>query len=148
MKNAILVTVLGVMGLLTQGCTNNLTLPTKDIAVIVSYAYYPLPTEYGDTIQIYQKNLDGSEEYETTLINDGSYNSCIDTVMVSKGSTLKAYYTYKKYIGTMEVKDTVRSYGSYNIKTITVPRYTKLYVKETITVEEPYRWLIKNTIPN
>ena len=151
MKNALKVigvVAVGVMGLLTQGCSNNPTEVIKDIPVIVSYANYPVPVAYGDTIQIYQKNQDGSEEYQSTITRDQ-----IDTVMVAKGTTLKAYYTYTRFDRMTEVKDTVNVYVnpecSYKrIDVRKVPTNTIFYVKEVITVEESYRWLISNIEPD
>lgn len=158
MRNMLLVTLIAVVGMFAVNCSNDLApMPDKDTQVIVSYATYPVPSEYGDTIQVYQKNSDGTEDYLSTITINGDFFHDVDTLYVAKGSTLKAYYTYNR-LDTY--KDSVKRtpveyyngdelmYSHTYTENIKVPIYTTFYVKETITVNESYRWLISNKEPN
>ncbi|MBE3122173.1 MAG: hypothetical protein IMZ58_08220 [Thermoplasmata archaeon] len=65
----------------------SMTSPLEHTTIIVSSAYYPVPSSWSDSIQIW---VDGS--YSHSFSCRGSFNSTVDTFKAYPGSTCDAVY--------------------------------------------------------
>ena len=89
------------------------------------------PWANGDTIKIYERNVDGSEDYKTTI-----FKNDIDTIITELD-------------GNIFESDSGFVYPTRNIlRNIKKPIYNNKVIKQTITINEPYRWLINKRESN